>query len=216
SSTATEPVPHTPTPAPAMRASDHLPDRFNAAHWHVGRHAQEGRGERTAIVADAGELTYAALDAQVRRAAGALRAAGVHAGDRVALLLPDSPLLSVGFWGAIAAGAVAVPLNTLLRPGDHRAILDDCEPRIVVADPALVDAGALAGGERAVWTPEEAAERFAAAAPVERYADTHRDGFAFMLYSSGTTGEPKGVVHLQHDMWVCSATYGEQVLGIRP
>ena len=198
-----------------MRAADHLPEQFNAAWWHVGRHAVEGRGERTALVSDAGELTYAALDERVRRMAGALRAAGLHPGDRVALLLPDGPLLSAAFWGIVAAGGVAVPLNTLLRPDDHAAILADCDPRVVLGDPALCDPDRLAGTDRLLWTPADAERALAAAAPEARYAPTHRDAFCFMLYSSGTTGEPKGVVHLQHDMWVCSATYAEQVLGIR-
>ncbi len=92
-----------------MRACDHLPERFNAASWFVGRHADEGRGGRVAVITDAGETTYGELDRSVRRFAAALRNQGVHAGDRVALLLPDGPLFSVAFWGAIAAGAVAAP-----------------------------------------------------------------------------------------------------------
>lgn len=199
-----------------MRAADHLPNRFNAAEWFVGRHAAEGRERRLAIVTDEGETTYGKLDLLVRRFAGALEAAGIHRGDRVALILPDIPLLSAAFWGAIAAGAVAAPLNTLLKPEKLRAILEDCDPRVLLFDPAVIDGPAIANDGCAVWDRMEAGRRLEASGPIPRYARTHRDGIAFLLYSSGTTGEPKGVVHLQHDMWVCSRTYGESVLATRP
>ncbi len=200
-----------------MLAAEHLPERYNAAEWFVGRHVREGRGERIAIVSDYASLTYAQLDDAVRRFAAMLVQAGVHRGDRVALILPDTPLLSVGFWGAIAAGAVAVPLNTLLKPHDHRKILTDCDARVVLADPAMVDGRSITDpSETTVWTPEEANRVLSEIRPADGFAPTHRDGFAFILYSSGTTGEPKGVVHLQHDMWVCCETYGKTVLRIEP
>ncbi len=198
-----------------MRACDHLPDRFNAAAWFVGRHAVEGRGDRMAIVTDAGETRYGELDLGVRRFAGALRAAGVHRGDRVALLLPDGPLFSVVFWGAIAAGAVAVPLNTQLTPEHLEGILGDCEPRFFVFEPTCI-ASLRLPEDAAAWTVRETEDRLRAAEPEPGYARTHRDSPAFMLYSSGTTGEPKGVVHLQHDAWVCCRTFGEDVLRMRP
>ena len=200
-----------------MRAADHLPDRFNAAQWFVGRHVAEGRGESVAIATDAGEMRYAELDDSVRRFASALRREGVHPGDRVVLLLPDGPVFSVVFWGAIAAGAVAVPINTQLTPAHLEKILDDCEPRLFVFDPACASEPRLPEDTEA-WTVSEASHRLQAADPHEEsgYARTHRDGPAFILYSSGTTGEPKGVVHLQHDAWICCRTYGEDVVRIRP
>src|ERR1700687_918942 len=118
-----------------MRASDQLPLHYNAAQWFAGRQVKEGRGNRVALVTDDATLTYAQLDESVRRFAGALRRAGVHHGDRVALLQFDTPQLAIGFWGAIAAGAVAVPINPLLKPADHKRVLEDCDARVVVADP---------------------------------------------------------------------------------
>ncbi|MCG6988022.1 MAG: benzoate-CoA ligase family protein [Gemmatimonadetes bacterium] len=200
----------------SLRARATLPDRFNAAEWFVGRHVRENRADRTAVVSDEGTLDYAGLDEAVRHRAAALLQAGLHPGDRVALLLPDGPELLSLFWGVLAAGGVAVPLNTLLGEDEISRILDDCDPRIVVADPALADAHRLAREGTVLWSPAESADRAALVPPVTAYASTRRDGVAFFLYSSGTTGEPKGVVHLHHDMWVCCATYGEQVLGIRP
>ena len=199
-----------------MRAADHLPDRFNIARWLIGRHVAEGRGGRIAIVTDAGETSYAALDEDVRRFAAALRDVGIHGGDRVALILPDGPLFSMVFWGSIAAGAVAVPLNPQLTLPNLETTLCDSDPRLVVFEPALFEGSPFPSFPHVAWHSGEADDRIRSSRPAADYAATHRDAFAFFLYSSGTTGEPKGVVHLQHDAWVCCRTFGEQVLGVAP
>ncbi len=199
-----------------MRAADHLPELFNSADWFVGRHVREGRGERIALQTDDGATTYAALDEAVRRFASALKRAGVGRDERVALVLPDGPLFSIAFWGAIAAGAVAVPLSTLLKPHDYRAIVSDCAARLVLVDSTLLEPRELLELGAEVWTVADAEARVESSPPLATYASTHRDGFAFFLYTSGTTGEPKGVVHLQHDMWICCETYGKEVLHVAP
>ncbi len=87
---------------------------------------------------------------------------------------------------------IAVPLNTLLNSKDHRAVLEDCDPRRLVIDPALSDVLTWGAGGALIWTADEAARAIASAAPVHAYAPTHRDSWAFFRYSNGTAGEPKG------------------------
>lgn len=194
-----------------MRACDHLPARFNAAAWFVGRHADAQR-DRIALITDGERWTYGDLDEAVRRFAARLLAAGLHAGDRIALVLPDTPALAAAFWGAMAAGMVAVPLNTMLKAGDYANLFADCDPRVIVVDPRFDEATRSVPARALHWSATDAT----ADAGLADYADTHRDGFAFFLYSSGTTGAPKGVVHLHHDMWICAETYGHEILQIQP
>ncbi|MGH7757387.1 MAG: AMP-binding protein, partial [Vulcanimicrobiaceae bacterium] len=109
-----------------FRAAAVLPSQFNAAEWFVRRHVVEGRGARVAIVTDEAATSYAELDAAVRGFGAALQARGVRRGERIAIILPDGLAFAVAFFGALAIGAVAVPINPLLTAGDHRNILEDC------------------------------------------------------------------------------------------
>jgi benzoate-CoA ligase family protein len=168
----------------------------NAAPLFVDAPVEEGRGEHTALVTPTGPVTYAGLQRLTDRAAGALRALGVEAEQRVALLLADGPGWAATFFGALKLGAVAVPLNTRLGPDDLRAVLADCRPRVLVADPALLGAAGIdpaAAGARAVLDFDtlvsDAPAGPLAAEPVGA------DAMAFWLYTSGTTGSPKAAVH---------------------
>ncbi|HXG05270.1 MAG TPA: benzoate-CoA ligase family protein [Candidatus Binatia bacterium] len=210
-----------------MNASDHLPARFNVAAWFVDRHLDEGRGWQPAFHYEDRVLTYADVHELANRAGNALRDLGVEMEQRVLMICLDAPEFLGAFWGAIKIGAVPVPTNTLMRAADYRYVLEDSRAKVaVVSAPLLAEAGPalagspylrhvlVAGGPPGPYRSWE--DHLAKASPSLTAAETSRDDAAFWLYSSGSTGFPKGAVHLHHDMWVCVETYAKQVLGIRP
>ncbi len=202
-----------------------VPEKFNAARFFVDRHLDEGRGDRVAIRSDGRTETYAALAEHVNRVGNALRDLGVSRGQRVVLALLDGPEFAASFFGAIKVGAVPVPVNTMMRAADYRYFLEDSEaPAAIVSEPLLPEIGkALETTQtlRDVIVVGTAPRPYvsyrdwtAGASSTLRAVDTAQDDMAFWLYSSGSTGFPKGAVHRQRDMLVCTDTYGLQVLGI--
>lgn len=198
-------------------------DSFNAAVAFIDRHLVEGRGARVAIRSDEGDTTYAELAEQVNRAGNALTGLGLGRGDRVIMAIKDCPAFFFVFWGAIKAGLVPVPVNTLLRAHDFRHMIEDSGAGCVVWSPefaaemevALADAVPAPAHQ----LPVDGAERtlsalMAEASPDLRAATATADSDCFWLYTSGSTGLPKGVVHAHRDMVVTSQYYGVGVLGI--
>ncbi|MFQ5880790.1 MAG: benzoate-CoA ligase family protein, partial [Dehalococcoidia bacterium] len=129
------------------------------------------------------------------------------------------------FLGAIKIGAVPVPLNTLLRPSDYLYFLNDSRAKVIIAhaelwEPLRSVAAELKHLRRVVVVGEAQGHELSferwvkEASPELEAADTSKDDVAFWLYSSGTTGFPKGVVHLQHDMVYCAELYAKGILGI--
>src|SRR5581483_2715450 len=205
-----------------MRASDVLPAEFNVATWFLDRHLQEGRGGAPAFHCGDQVLRYRDVAELANRTGHVLRELGVEMEMRVVLICLDAPEFLGAFWGAIRIGAVPVPVNTLLRTADFRYILEDSRARVAVvsaallpeAGPALREARHLrhvlvAGGAPGPFLSYE--ERIGKAAATLAPAPTSRDDVALWLYSSGSTGAPKGAVHLHHDMVVCVETYAKQV-----
>ncbi|MBI5016882.1 MAG: benzoate-CoA ligase family protein [Deltaproteobacteria bacterium] len=210
-----------------MNIVQDLPQTFNAADYFVDRNIREGRGGKVAVLCEDRFFTYADIQAGVNRFGHALRSLGVRMEERVALLLLDSEVYPQAFFGAIKVGAVPVCLNTLLRPKDYEYFLNDSRARVLVVDAALLPSiesirknlrfletvvvarGPCPAGDLAL-------DPLLAAQPTAlEPAPTSKDDACFWLYSSGSTGDPKGTVHLQHDMVFCAKTYGEQVLRIR-
>ncbi len=204
-----------------------LPATFNAAVHFVDRNISEGRGRGVALECGDERCTYQQLLERVNQVGNALKKLGVRPEERVALLLLDTPEFAYCFFGAIKVGAVAVPLNTLLKPAEYRYMLNDCRARVVIVSESLLpQLQAIPKSDlRYLQTvivhgkaPEETVslrEAMDQSSTEFRAEPTHKDDAAFWCYSSGSTGSPKGCVHLQHDMVVCAEMYAKAVLRVR-
>jgi benzoate-CoA ligase family protein len=198
---------------------------FNVAVPFVDRHVPEGRGAKIAIHCAAGDVTYAELAANVNRCGNALLGAGMQRGQRLLFVVKDCPEFFYLFWGAIKAGIVPVPLNTILRAQDYRGMIEDSGCSAVAfspefageVEPALSSARP---GPPPVVLPVDGAEGslralMAKASPELRAAPAAATAPCFWLYSSGSTGKPKGVVHRHRDMVATSQLFGHDTLGLR-
>ncbi|MBM3485364.1 MAG: benzoate-CoA ligase family protein [Alphaproteobacteria bacterium] len=196
---------------------------YNAAVGFIDRHLAAGRGDKLAIRTNHGEdVTYHALAERVARAGNALLDLGVRPSDRVMMIVKDCPAFFYLYWGAIKAGIVPVPVNTLLRAADYRYMIEDSGATALVYSPefaAEVDA-ALAGAARKPARVLKAdgdgsfAAHMARAATTLAPAATGPMDDCFWLYSSGSTGRPKGAVHRHRDIAHTAALYAVPTLGI--
>ena len=202
-----------------------LPERLNAATVFIVRHVQEGRAEKAAILYGDETVTYKGLYEGVNRFGNALLGLGIRMEERVAIIMPDSPECVYAFFGAIKIGAIAIPMNTLLMPADYEYLLNDSRAQVLAIHSSLLNliepvraklryikhvivAGDQSEGDLSF--KDLTASASAELAP----ADTSKDDSAFWLYSSGTTGLPKGTIHLQHDMIVEADLYAEKTIGL--
>ena len=201
-----------------------LPDTLNVATAYVDANIEAGRGAQTAILYRDQEITYSDVLESVNRTGNALRDLGIGIEERVALLLLDCPEFIYSFFGLIKMGAVAVPMNTMLRPPDYLYLLNDSRAKAVIISEALLpqiesirdqltylrhiivvgNGGTHHDFQRLVNDASNTLQ----AEPMSK------DDMAFWLYSSGSTGFPKGAVHLHHDMLYVSDLFGTQFMQI--
>jgi len=221
------------SPGEEIMATDNGADG-NAVHWFIDRHIDDGRGDAPVFFDPWRSLTYASLAVATHRFAGALRAAGIGRERRMAVLLLDTIDFPIAFWGALRAGVVPVPTNTLLTPDMVGYILADSRADALAISAPLVapllpvlrnlpelrhiivsqpdgTAPAPIGDPRGVAFDDW----LATGADDVPTAVASPDEVAFWLYSSGSTGAPKGVRHVHASLRHTADTYGGQVLEIR-
>ena len=213
------------------------PERFNIAEYFLGDRVREGRGDRRALLTDAGEISYAEVDALANRYGHLLRRAGVRPEERVLLALPDGPDFVGALFGALRIGAVGVMLNPYLRRDEISYFYRYTRGAVLLVDAArapffregasdAVETDADPGGGpcwgEEISAPRETlvvddpafAERLRAQPTTLEPFPTHRDDPALWLFSGGTTGRPKGVVQTHASFANTTECYGKRVLGL--
>ncbi|MEM8675753.1 MAG: benzoate-CoA ligase family protein [Cyanobacteria bacterium P01_G01_bin.67] len=202
--------------------SEQLPKNFNVAAYLLNGNLERGNTQKVAFFSRQGNYTYEQLNQRVQQAARLLASLGLERENRLAILLPDSPESVFAFWGAIWLGAVPVPINTASSVEQAQHILRDSRAKILLSDRSLQDKLApiespflqqvlLADGDDSFLSliSQQSQEPLPC-------AETARDEPAFWLYTSGSTGMPKGVIHLHQSMVVCAEHYAKTTLDLKP
>jgi benzoate-CoA ligase family protein len=202
-----------------MTAPAEPPALLNIADYFLDARVREGRGDRTALLTDAGRLSYAEVQALANRYANLLGSAGVAPEQRVIIALPDGPDLVGALFGILKIGAVVVMVNPELKPDAIEYFFE--YSRAVVALVAAGRADAFrAAAVRAAHAPallivgaSDWEARLAAAPTAWRNFPTHRDDPAIWLFSGGTTGRPKAAVQPHRSYVNTTLCYAASVLG---
>ncbi|MEA2639069.1 MAG: hypothetical protein QOF51_463 [Chloroflexota bacterium] len=199
-----------------------VPEWFNMATVLVDRHVAEGRGSNPAILYQDEVLTYTELLAATNRVGNLLRAAGVGREERVVLFMVDCPAFVETYVAAMKIGAVPLPINTLYTGAELSYCISDSRATTLVADAAFLPliqeihptlpelVHVIVRGADATPLPAGYVnfdDAFTAASPALEPTQTHRDDPSYWLYSSGTEGTPKGVIHLHGDMVYCTGRW---------
>lgn len=201
-----------------------IPRDYNAAYDLIERNLQSGRAGKTAYIDDNGAYSYGELAERVNRFANALLALGMEMEQRLLLCLLDGIDFPVAFLGAIKAGIVPVAANTLLAPADFEYMLRDSRARAVAVSAPLLRHFApllgklpclqhivVSGGDAGPYHSMSALLK--KTSPKFEAAPTTSDDMCFWLYSSGSTGAPKGTVHVHSSMIQTAELFARPVAG---
>ncbi len=210
----------------ARAAVDAIPRSYNFAADVLARNLKAGRTGKPAYIDPRGSWTYGQLAERVDRFGAGLRALGIRREERILLALLDTIDWPTAFLGAVKAGVVPIPVNTLMTEDDYRFMLADSRAQVLIvseelfpkfanlieASPDLahvIVSGANAQGHRRF-------EDLLTSAPSGSYtAPTTCDDMCFWLYTSGSTGKPKGAVHTHGNLPLTADLYAQAVLGLR-
>ena len=216
---------------PELSTADHsvspplieIPRCYNAAHDLIARNLQAGRADKPAFIDDNGSYTYADVARRSARFANALGKLGVLPEQRVLMCVHDTIDFPTVFLGAIRAGVVPIAVNTLLTQGDYEYMLTDSGARVAVVSGALLPLFAPLLGkvptlERIIVAGGRGDDSLAAlltyASDDFSTVETSSDAPCFWLYSSGSTGAPKGTVHVHASLIQTAELYARPILGI--
>jgi 4-hydroxybenzoate-CoA ligase len=197
---------------------------FNAADYFLDRNIRQGRGHKVAIYTDRRNYTYSEIQEMANKTGNAFRELGLGIDDRIMILMLDEPQFFAMFFGAMKIGAIPIPINTMLTPSDYEYLLNDSRAKALVISEDLVPLINDIKGEllylrdMIVVADDEPQIPFRqkvknASATLETEFTT-KDDVGFWLYSSGSTGPPKGAVHCMESPLVASENYGMGVLGL--
>ncbi|HYE66852.1 MAG TPA: AMP-binding protein, partial [Pyrinomonadaceae bacterium] len=202
-----------------------FPEKFNMADYFLYHNVEEGRERKTCLYFNEDTYSYGEAARMSNRAGNALRELGVEMEDRVLIVLPDCPEFVWAWFGASRIGAVITMVNPLLPAEDYRYYLEYTRARVAVIHESLLEIFTMAardarhlknvlvvGGEAGSFKSFE--QTVSSMLDELTPADTHRDDIAIWLFTSGSTGHPKGAVHLQHDLPYNTEVFAKRTIGV--